>query len=154
MSREQETEIIEQYKKLVHSVAARKFYRWQFDEDLIQCGLIGLWEAAQKWDGAKNFTAFARVCIYRNMLDYVRSKAAQPSGEELPDTFSYEEEYSNLDNLELLEKIGNAFIPGTREHIILAELALGASKKDLAQSMNMDTPQVSKIAKQAVKRIL
>ena len=154
MSREQEAKIIEQYKKLVSSVAARKFYRWRFDEDLLQSGLIGLWEAAQKWDGAKNFTAFARVCIYRNMLDYVRSKAAQPSGEELPDTFVYEEVYSNLDNLEFLEKIGGTFMPGTREHIILAELALGASKKELAKSMNMDTPQVSRIARRAVKRIL
>ena len=147
-------EIIESHKKLVHSVAARKFYRWQFDEDLIQCGLIGLWEAAQKWDGERDFAPLARVCIYRNMLDHIRSKAAQPSGEELPETLSYEQEYFDLDSLELMEKISNAFPPGTREHIILAELALGASKKDLAQSMKLDTYQVTRIAKRAVKRIL
>ena len=154
MSREQETEIIEEHKGLVHAVAARKFYRWQFDEDLLQCGMIGLWEAAQKWSGKGAFSSFAWACIYHNMLDYIRSKAAQPSGEELPETIGYEQEYFTLDTLDLVERINGVFPPGTREHIVLLELALGASKKDLAQSMNMDTPQVSRIAKQAVKRIM
>ena len=154
MSREQEAEIIAGHKKLVHAVAARKFYRWQFDEDLLQCGLIGLWEAAQSWNGNGNFAAFAWPCIHHNMLDYIRSKAAQPSGEELPETLSYEQEYFDLDSLELMEKINSAFPPGTREHIVLLELALGASKKDLAQSMKMDTYQVTRIAKRAVKRVL
>ena len=154
MSRERETALVEQNRTLVRTVAARRFPRWLYDDDLLQCGLVGLWEAARKWDGTRNFAAFARTCIYRNMLDHVRSKAAQASGEEMPENLSYEDVHHRLDDLDLLERISGAFPPGTREHIILTELALGADKKDLAQCLNLETAQMTRIAKRAAKRVI
>ena len=72
MDRETISAMIETHYHLVEQVARRHFSDRVEDQDLLQSGLIGLWEAAETWRGKGTFAAFARICIKHNMLDYVR----------------------------------------------------------------------------------
>ena len=74
MDRKTVEALINKHVGLVEWVASRHFSTYKEDQDLFQCGLIGLWEAAETWTGKGKFPAYARVCINHNMLDYIRSK--------------------------------------------------------------------------------
>lgn len=43
-------ELIRRYRPLVYATARRLCPGLCRDEDLLQCGLIGLWRAAEQWD--------------------------------------------------------------------------------------------------------
>lgn len=152
--RERESKLVEQYIELVGRVARRRFASRLPDDDLLQAGRIGLWEAARAWDGGKDFAGFARSCIYHNMLDYVRALGAKHDDtEELPENLEGGAEWDDLDNAELLEQIGRAWPVGSPEHTILSNLACGDDKRAVAARMGLKTYQVTRIAKRAVKRV-
>lgn len=46
----------------------------QFKEDLIQCGMLGLWKACQSFDenGKSRFSTFASICIRNEMRIFLR----------------------------------------------------------------------------------
>lgn len=60
--------LVEQYRPLVYSIASR-FHGLEFD-DLVQEGMLGLWNAARHFDPSQgsSFGAFAALCIQRRML--------------------------------------------------------------------------------------
>lgn len=71
---EEESQLIVAYRHLV-PIVARSISRAAIkDEDALQSGLIGLWEAAQKWDRKRPFAPLARRCIRCNILDYLRGR--------------------------------------------------------------------------------
>lgn len=55
--------IVERNAHLVKRVAWSVSASAAHDEDALQCGLIGLWEAAKRWDGKRPFEPLARRCI-------------------------------------------------------------------------------------------
>ena len=72
-----ETEVIQQYKRLVFSQLKRFHYTNREDrDDLKQCGYMGLIRAHRKWDSNKNtkFITYATTCIFRAMLRETLSK--------------------------------------------------------------------------------
>lgn len=146
--------LVEQNMDLVRQIAYKRFAARLPDDDLIQQGNIGLWEAARKWNGSGNFRAFARVCIYHNMVDYMR-KPSRPAGE-WPMTDEDGEEYIYYDDLatmELCDDIDRAWPKGSPENDILSWLALGLDKRAVAAQMGMDVRQVTRTAKRAVKAV-
>lgn len=136
---------------LVKEVARKRFAGRHGDDDLIQMGNIGLWEAAQKWDGSGSFRAYAYVCVYHNMIDYVR-KPSRPMGER-PTTDEGGEEciYDDLDAAELLGDINNAWSAGTPENMVLSLLAVGYDRRAVAARMGLGVRQVTRLAKRAVR---
>lgn len=54
-----------QNKNLVHHILKTKYNQYQFDEDMIQEGMIGLWKACQTFDEDKGykFATYAAICI-------------------------------------------------------------------------------------------
>ena len=148
--------LIENNLCIVQSVARTHFASRLPDDDLIQCGLIGLWEAAQKWSGNNDFPPFARVCIYHNMLDYVRglsAKKRQPC-EGLEETEEpTEDNYSGLDAAELCREFAKVLMEDTREYVILSQIALNGDIYAVADILNMDVSEVRKVAKKAYKAV-
>lgn len=67
--------LIEENQKLVRLVAYRSFSGMARDDDLLQCGLIGLWRAAEAWDETRQFKPFACHCIRNAMRNYIRGRA-------------------------------------------------------------------------------
>lgn len=148
--------LIENNLCIVQSVARTHFASRLPDDDLIQCGLIGLWEAAQKWSGNDDFPPFARVCIYHNMLDYVRGLSAKKRTpcEELEEADEpTEDDYSGLDAADLCRELARVLLEDTREYIVLSQLALNGDIRAVADILDMDVSEVRKVAKRAYKAV-
>lgn len=152
MDRDAVEALIQSHMGLVKWVASRCFSAYQEDQDLLQCGLIGLWEAAETWAGKGKFPAYARVCIKHNMLDYIRSKRREHPTVELTEQDGEEDtslEDMGLGEPEMAEKIKAAWPPNSRERLILLALHTGVSKQAIAAAQGLNTYQVTRIAKRA-----
>ena len=135
-------ELIEQYKGLVDKLAAR----FEPDEELIQVGMIALWEAAEKWDRAYPFQPWARTVIYHRMIDHTRRK--KPEEEELTENVAAAEPGDETED-ELRQRIGRALPRRSREYKVLCSLLSGKPKESIARRMGVTRQTVDRIARQA-----
>ena len=71
--------LIKRYYRLVKTCARPYFLMGADTEDLLQEGLFGLFKALQEFDETRGtpFSAFARLCVMRNIYSAVRAAAAQ-----------------------------------------------------------------------------
>ncbi len=156
MSREIDS-IVEQYHRLVPLVAARSFPALSHDQDLRQCGLIGLWRAAQTWDGRRPFPPYARRCILNAMRNYVRDRgrvsAKEVSMTALPPPSPADQEELAAARLDLRDRIRAVWPPGSRERYILTALAAGVPKPAVASALGIDTYAVTRIARRAYEKL-
>ena len=156
MDRDAVEALIQSHMDLVKQVASLCFSSYQEDQDLLQCGLIGLWEAAETWAGKGKFPAYARVCIKHNMLDYVRAvrhygPTIDPEEQEPePDESA---EHVMMERVEISQRIKAAWPPNSRERLILTAIHNGATKQAIAACLGMDTYQVTRIAKRAWDKV-
>ncbi len=71
--------ILERYKSVVRARARRFFLAGGETEDLIQEGMVGLYEAINAYDGEKSprlsFKNFSYLCITRRIMDAVKRAA-------------------------------------------------------------------------------
>lgn len=70
----EEAVLLEKYRHLVRAVAWSVSPEAARDEDALQSGFIGLWDAARRWDGRRPFEPLARRCIRCNIVDYLRGR--------------------------------------------------------------------------------
>lgn len=69
-------QLIEDNMNLVYSLVSREYPTYIQDEDIIQCGMLGLCKAAEKWEEGKSvFSTFAWRCIRNEILDEFRRRA-------------------------------------------------------------------------------
>ena len=61
---------------LVYSLVSKEYPTYIHDEDIIQCGMLGLCKAAEKWDESKStFSTFAWSCIRNTICQEFRQRA-------------------------------------------------------------------------------
>ena len=61
---------------LVYSLVSKEYPTYIRDEDIIQCGMVGLCNAAEKWDESKSqFSTFAWMCIRNEICQEFRRRA-------------------------------------------------------------------------------
>lgn len=85
--------LIEENMNLVYFTINEYFPKYNKDEDMIQCGMVGLCEAADTWDESKSqFSTYAVRCIRSDILLELRRRQRHP----LP-TLSLDYEYSTSD---------------------------------------------------------
>lgn len=66
-------QLIEDNIKLVYHLVNRHYPTFIGDEDIIQCGMLGLCKAADKWDENKSaFTTYAGKCILNEINNEFR----------------------------------------------------------------------------------
>lgn len=145
-------ELVESNWDLVKEVAGRHFTGRRGDDDLLQMGYIGLWEATKSWNGSGSFREYARFCVYHNMIDHVR-KPPRPTGEWPIEDEDGEEVmyYDDLAVMELCDEINKRYQRGTDEHTILTMLAVGHDKQAVAARLGWEMWKVTRAAKRAVK---
>ena len=69
-------QLIEDNLKLVYHVVHRDYPTYASDEDIIQCGMLGLCKAADKFDESKSkFSTFACKCIKNEIALEFRKRA-------------------------------------------------------------------------------
>ena len=61
--------------KLVYSIIHKRYPSFRYDEDLIQCGMVGLCKAAETWDKNKSkFSTYASSCIMNEIAREFRKR--------------------------------------------------------------------------------
>jgi RNA polymerase sigma factor (sigma-70 family) len=140
--------LIVRYRHTVQHIARRYFPDKANDEDLLQCGLIGLWEAARDWNQKGDFQAFANRCVYNNMCDYLRAEGNVPPPVE-PREDDEVEEQDAFDHIHLMERIKSRWGENSRERYILTALASGISIMAVAASLGISVQTVRTIAERA-----
>lgn len=69
-------QLIEDNMMLVYDLVHREYPTYIHDEDIIQCGMLGLCKAAEKWDESKSkFSTFAIICIRSEIQMEFRKRA-------------------------------------------------------------------------------
>lgn len=148
--------LVEDNIGLVRQVARKRFAARLPDDDLEQCGLIGLWEAAKDWNGKGEFAPLARTAIYHNMLDHVRSQGAKRNtqGEELrEDDKTLEDNYCNLDQQELFSEFERVLGAGSLPCFILCQIVLNAQIQPVARFLGLEVCEVRKVARRAWRAV-
>ena len=160
-SREEIDLTVETFQTLVPQTAQRFFRTHKNDQDLLQSGYIGLWEAATKWNPDKGkFEPFARHCIRNNMLDYLRNANSMKNQtvDKSPPEEAKDYEDENIENMDaqnhdLQRRINEAWPQNSRERYVLIALSNGQSKLQIAVSLGIQQQTVQKIARRAYEGI-
>lgn len=144
--------LLARHRGLVHLIARRHFPHMSADPDLLQCGLIGLWEAARGWSGAGSFTSYAGRSVLNNMNDYARSlKRQTPPVGRRGGGVLYEDRI--IERLDLLDRIKAAWPENSRERLVLLALASGVSRHGAAAALGVDQRTLRRIAARAMERL-
>lgn len=138
-----EVSLIESNVDLVSAVARR----FGNDDDLIQVGMIALWEAAEKWDQVHPFRPWARRVVRNRMIDHVRRK--KPFEEELTDDMPAAEEERPESEAELRDRIKRLFPKRSRERRVLLLMVSGVEKDEIARRIQVSKRTVDRIARKA-----
>src|SRR5947208_11355284 len=71
--------LLYKYRNLVRSKVKSYFLVGAEREDLLQVGMIGLWQAIVDYKPAKatSFPAFAKVCIHRHIITAIKAATRQ-----------------------------------------------------------------------------
>ena len=69
--------VFERHRDLVRGIARRFFLNGGDTDDLVQEGMMGLYQAITDYDanGKSSFKSFAYLCVYRRIVDAVKSAA-------------------------------------------------------------------------------
>ena len=147
MSQRDIDSMLQRYQYLVQACAKGFGPAAQRDEDALQCGMIGLWEACRNWDGKRPFPPFARRCIKCNMIDYFRRKKdlQYPMMEDLP---VWDKDIGD-DRAYLLSVARAVLRRGSRELAVLRGLLSGKSKAQLARKLGVSKRTVQRLAVRA-----
>lgn len=146
-------ELIRRYRPLVASTARRVCPRLSRDEDLLQCGMIGLWRAAEVWDGVRPFSPLAKRCIQNEMLRHLRYLSRQARTVPLlPDEpRCYEEDFTRV---ELESDLARKFTPSSAEETTIALVLAGYPMKDAAQAAGASPRPMRRRLKRKMGRLL
>ena len=142
-------DMIQKYRYLIAPCAKSVRSDADQDDDAMQCGMIGLWEACKQWDGVHKFIPFASKCIRCNIIDYYRrcKREDEPLCENTPC-----EEPAPSDS-EDKERIMNAakkvLRKRSREMAVLKALMAGKSKHVLARRLRVSKRTVHRISVRA-----
>jgi RNA polymerase sigma factor (sigma-70 family) len=135
-------ELIRANLSLVRRVAA-SFGRLGNDPDVRQCGLIGLWRAAEKWDGERDFKAFAKVCIRNAIINHLKQvQRWEPAVDKFDDLGAEDER-------DLVGAITKTFPSGSKEREILLMLLHNVSKQEIADHYGVSRKTITRIAIEA-----
>src|SRR3954452_23721035 len=159
--------ILYKYRNLVRSKVKSYFLVGAEREDLLQVGMIGLWQAIVDYrhDKATSFPAFAKVCIHRHIITAIKAATRQkqlplntslslevPSEDDLTDwnmsdilqtdeTTDPEElllqREDNIARAEMLQQLLSEF-----EWRVLAGYRVGKSYREIADELRCKTKSV------------
>lgn len=151
MTPAEESALIAKYRPLVRAVAWSISPEAARDEDALQSGLIGLWEAARRWDGRRPFEPLARRCIRCNILDCLRSRP--PLYEELPENLPAPEPPASEENRAFRLLIFRIFPRRSLERRVALLLLDGKTKAEIARRLHVSRSTVYRSARRAWRRI-
>lgn len=146
-------ELIRRYRPMVYA-AARRLAPWlRQDEDLLQCGLIGLWHAAERWDEARPFPPLARRCIENEMCSYLRRRQRQVSTVPLEWAWDVPAREDVGAAVELADAVERATAPHSRERALLLAVAEGYSVTEAARRLGLSRQTAARKLRRGGRRL-
>lgn len=148
--------LIEENMNIVYFTINKYFPKYRNDEDLIQCGMVGLCEAAESWDEDKSqFSTYATRCIYNDILLELRRRQRHP----FP-SLSLDYEYSTGDgdvpmseflqgdeDVQFVDMRGVIERLSPREQEIFALLCKGVKQKDIGEICGLTPARINQIVR-------
>lgn len=158
---------LKENERLVHYILGKYYPTVQYDEDVIQCGMIGLWIALKNFDESKGykFSTYANrvICneigkhfrIYNKQHRIPTTSIHEPislSNQHGDESLTVADMISDTSNLEdqvisstAFSKAIDDFVCNERDKDILKLYYKGFSQKEIAEIINLSQPQVCRI---------
>lgn len=134
--------LIQSYKPLVYATARRLCPRLARDGDLLQCGMIGLWKAAEHWDQERPFSPLARRCVENEMLRHLRYLSRQERVLPLMENHRRWGRAEDLTQAELDSDLERQFPPDSVDGKVARRVLAGENLNDAARALGADPRQV------------
>lgn len=140
--------LIEDNMKLVYHIVSKEYPTYLHDEDIIQCGMLGLCEAADKWDKNRGeFLQFAWSCIRHSIIKEFKRRAKHQGVLSLDYETDVDGMRSSLgetivgdEDVVYIDDCSNQLTPLQRQIVDL--LKKGATKEEIAKTLNTTTQNV------------
>ena len=146
--------LMNSYKKLVNKIARKYFIIGADLNDVVQEGMIGLFNAYSKFDITKNvqFKTFATICINRQIISAIK-KAYKHANNDLIDDINTTELYSNEkiispeddfienESFKILKEEINQKL-SKLERLILSEFLQNSTYEEIAEKLNISKKSV------------
>lgn len=154
--------LIEDNINLVYFVIHKHYPTFRQDEDIVQCGMVGLCQAANAWDEAKGtFANFAINCINNEIIREFTKRKRQP----LNLSLEYEYRDNNGDSSTLADILvgvsdvdwvdmdGLYDVLTEKERIIVDMKRMGLTQREIAKRLGVSNESVSKHLRRAKLRL-
>lgn len=151
---------------LVPYIMRNHFNIEQYDEDMFQCGMIGLWKAAKTWDESKSrFATYACRCITNEILMYLRCKTNRSTSDtsldnpispdsdiEFKDLIPCDDDpFEVIELREVIVQLKQNLAP--RELKVLELSMRGANQSTIAKRVGCTQSYVSRLKKQIKEKL-
>lgn len=144
---DEQRKLAEDNIKLVYQIISKYYRSYLGDEDIVQCGMIGLCQAATSWDKSKGaFATLAGTCICNQIKEEFRKRQKRidaisldtPVGDEdstLEDFIESDEEF----DLDITDVTTDRFLDKlTKKERMVCDLKLqGYSIREIAKTMGV-----------------
>lgn len=163
MSKKRITELYESNTGLVYSIFNQKFAGFrQFEEDLIQEGCIGLWNACNTFSTSKGvaFSTYACECIMNHMKMYLRKEIRHQERMTSLDLVG-ENNQQDIKAEDLIQKAENE-----RLILITLEIAktmgcddiirmklMGETQREIAKKLNLSEARISEKVRNVYEKV-
>lgn len=121
--------LICRYRPLVYAAARRLCPALKRDEDLLQCGMIGLWRAAEIWDGQRPFSPLAP--------EHLRATRE-----------------TDFTRCELESDLDRKFSPESQEHQVISAVLRGEALSDAATAAGTSRRAIRRRLRRKAGRLL
>lgn len=145
--------LVEDNMNLVYFLINKYYPTFNYDEDIIQCGMVGLCKAADTWDESNcTFSTYASKCILNEINMEFRRRRKNKTQLSLDYKVQTEDgavEFGDLivgkDDVDFvdIESIINKLTPRERE--VFSLLRNGASPSDITRTFGWSRQRTSKI---------
>ena len=148
----EEAVLLEKYRHLVRAVAWSVSPEAARDEDALQSGFIGLWEAARRWDGRRPFEPLARRCSRWNIVDYLRGREDfEGLTDDLPEDNSMAERQAEDSAFRAL--LIRLFPRRSLERKVALLLLAGKTKSEVARRLHVSRVTVYRVTRRIWRRL-
>ncbi len=143
--------LIHRYMPLVYKLARRMWPQDPRDEDLLQCGVIGLWRAAEAWDQTRPFGPLARRYAMGEMADHLRRMNKGPRTVPLEDRPEALE--TDFTGVELASDVKRLYPEGSRPRALALAVLDGQPLSEAARGVGLRPARARHILRRAARNL-
>ncbi len=143
--------LIHRYMPLVYKLARRMHPQNPRDEDLLQCGVIGLWRAAEAWDMERPFGPLAKAYARGEMVDHLRRVGKGPQTVPLGDRTETAE--TDFTGVELRADATRLLPAGSRRRAITLAVLDGCTLSEAARRVGVRPARARQTLRRAAGKL-